>query len=104
MRTHEPLIYKPRRSRASLRKAEYARALADWLPLHPTCEIGPIIKRAGYEVRCNRVTTHPHHKKGRLGSNLCDTTTWLASCSGECHPFWCHQAHVKEARELGLLQ
>lgn len=90
--------------RQQLRNAEYHRAVAAWKPLHPTCEVGPIIKAAGFKVRCNRVTTHPHHVKGRLGKNLCDQTTWLASCDGECHPFWIHQAHVEEAKKLGLLQ
>lgn len=86
------------------RLAEYKRVLRAWLPLHPQCELGPKIREAGYQVCCKGKTTHPHHIKGRIGINLCDTSSWLASCSGECHPQFVHQTHVKESREMGILQ
>lgn len=92
-----------RSKRMTIRTAEYEAIKKDWMPLHPTCEVGPIIAAAGFKVRCHRVTKHPHHTKGRLGTNLCDTSTWLASCDGECHPQWVHFTHVKEARKLGLI-
>jgi hypothetical protein len=89
--------------RGALRRAEYVRVLKEWMPLHPTCEVCPRIMAAGFTVRCTRVTTHPHHVKGRLGNNLLDTSTWLASCSGQGHPEWIHQTHKADAIRLGLL-
>lgn len=82
---------------------EYAKVKAAWLPLHPTCEIGPKLARAGINVRCRKVTTHPHHIRGRIGTMLCDTRYWLASCAGECHPHFIHN-YPHTARRLGLLQ
>lgn len=40
-----------------------------------------------------------HHKKGRIGSNLLDTTTWISLCLS-CHD-WV-ETHPYEARQLGL--
>lgn len=83
--------------------AEYRKKVAAWLPLHPTCEIGPILKAAGfYHVRCKKVTKHPHHIKGRIGAMLCDERYWLASCAGECHPKFVHE-NPSTARRLGLI-
>lgn len=33
---------------------------------------------------CNREATEVHHKLGRVGKNMLDTTEWLAVCSS-CH-------------------
>lgn len=83
--------------------AEYRKKVAAWLPLHPTCEIGPKLKAAGFfHVRCKKVTKHPHHIKGRLGELLCDERYWLASCDGECHPKFVHD-NPSTSRLLGLI-
>src|SRR6478736_7029977 len=113
-RTWNPIINTPRIKTAkksvrrvskkrSIQLAEYNKTKAGWLPLHPTCEIGPRIRAAGFAVACTGKTTHVHHVCHRVGAMLNDTRYWLASCSGECHPSWCHDTHVKEARELGLI-
>jgi len=83
---------------------KYDRIKPAWLRDHPTCEIGPIIKAAGYKVTCRRTTTHVHHVAGRIGKKLLDQSDWLASCDGECHPSWIHDQHPSWARELGLLK
>lgn len=86
-----------------LKNAEYRKVKDAWMPLHLVCEVCPVIRAAGYPVLCTRVATHPHHVKGRLGTNLCDTSTWLSSCNGTGHPEWIHNNPGK-ARAIGLLQ
>lgn len=71
---------------------------------NPKCQVGPIIRAAGFKVRCKIRATHVHHIRGRVGKYLCDRTYFLSSCNGECHPLWVHQLHPKEARALGLLE
>lgn len=84
------------------RNAEYAKVRGQWMPLHPVCEVCPVILAAGFKVRCTRVSTHPHHMNGRTGPNLCDTSTWKASCDGTGHPEWIHN-NMGKARAIGLL-
>ena len=87
--------------RAELSK--YARILPAWKAAHPTCEVCPVIKAAGYQVRCTVKTTHPHHVKGRIGKLLYDERFFLSCCDGEGHPGFIHDRHPSIARELGLL-
>ncbi len=85
------------------RKAVYRKVVAAWLPLHPWCEIGPVLHKAGYRVRCKKITEHPHHVRGRTGDLLTDTRYFKASCGGECHPAFIHN-NPGIARQLGLLE
>lgn len=48
---------------------------------------------------CTKMATEVHHKKGRVGDNYLNMTTWLAACHN-CH-HWITE-HSKEAIELGL--
>ena len=93
---------KPVSNRRRRENPAYEAAVAAHLADFPACQIGPRIRDAGFEVRCLGVATHPHHVRGR-GRYLCDRSTFLSSCGGECHPEWIHWTHVKEARALGLL-
>ncbi len=83
--------------------ALYRKEKPEWILQHPTCEIGPVLAKAGFNVRCKKVTTHPHHVRGRTGPLLRDQRYWLASCSGECHPQFIHD-NPSTARRLGLLE
>lgn len=69
----------------------------------PFCQIGPIIRAAGFKVRCTGRAIGIHHVKGRLGALLCDRKFFLSSCWGECHPQWIHETHKAEAIRLGLI-
>lgn len=89
-------------AKAKREAPRYARVTTEYLLEHPTCEIGPIIKAAGFEVLCLDTSTHVHHTRGR-GRYKCDKSTFKASCSGECHPFWVHEKNVAAATALGLL-
>ena len=71
-----------------------------FLQLHPTCEIRPILFACGILTNCLRKSTQVHHTHGR-GKYLNDESTWLASCSGECHGFV--KNHQDIARRIGLL-
>ncbi len=48
---------------------------------------------------CRNDSTDVHHKRGRIGSNYLDVSTWLAVCR-KCHR-WIED-NPKEAKELGL--
>lgn len=81
---------------------KYKAAVEAHLAEFPNCQIGPIIMAAGFKVNCRGRATHPHHVKGR-GRFLCDRTTFLSSCDGECHPQWCHVTNKEDAIALGLI-
>lgn len=85
------------------RLVEYRHAKRMHLAEHPTCQISPIIRAAGFRVRCRGKGRHVHHVRGRLGKLLCDRRYFLTSCEGECHPQWIHESHKAEAIKLGLL-
>lgn len=89
-------------AKAKRTRVPYRKAVLEHLAEFPNCQIGPIIKAAGFEVLCLDTATHAHHTRGR-GRFLCDRSTFLSSCSGECHPQWVHVSNVKEATDLGLL-
>lgn len=98
---------KPVKKRSAKRQRqdpEYRAAKRMHLREHPTCQISPIIRKAGFKVRCTGRATHVHHVWGRIGELLCDREHFLSSCSGECHPQWIHESHKLEAIELGLLK
>ena len=82
---------------------EYSHAKRMHLKEFPFCQIGPIIREAGFEVRCTGRARSIHHRKGRIGKLLCDREWFLSSCNGECHPQWIHETHKAEAIRLGLL-
>jgi len=48
---------------------------------------------------CSLRATDIHHRKGRLGTNLLDTSTWLPLCRS-CHN-WI-EIHPEEAKLLGF--
>ena len=47
--------------------------------------------------QCSQTATDIHHKAGRIGDQLNDTSDWLAVCRS-CHT-WI-ELHPKEAKEL----
>lgn len=49
--------------------------------------------------QCSQTATDIHHKAGRIGDKLNDTSDWLAVCR-PCHN-WIEE-HPKEAKELSL--
>lgn len=89
-------------AKAKRTAGEYRAAVLAHLRQNPHCQIGPVIKAAGFDVLCLDTATHVHHTRGR-GRFLCDRTTFRSSCSGECHPQWVHASNVAEATALGLL-
>ena len=48
---------------------------------------------------CTKVATEVHHKRGRVGDDYLNISTWLAACNS-CH-HWI-ELHPIEAKELGL--
>ncbi len=82
----------PQRSEKQLsRDIAYAKLRKKWLPEHQLCEA----KLKG----CTRQSTQVHHRQGRMGDLLTDTSKWLAVC-WSCHNFITE--HSNEAFELGL--
>lgn len=78
------------------RLAKYAIVRAEYLAGHPYCEA-----RIGYTCRGKAVDIH--HKRGRLGDLLTDTSHFLALCR-ECHeyiefrPEWAKEVGFSESR------
>lgn len=89
--------------RHKVKLVEYSHAKRMHLAEHPTCQISPIIRAAGFAVRCTGRGRSIHHVRGRLGPLLCDRRYFLTSCDGECHPQWIHETHKDQAIKLGLL-
>ena len=69
----------------------YTQLRKEWLPNHPDCEAN----LSG----CTKESTQVHHKQGREGDLLLDTTKWLAICDN-CHIFITDNSKI--AIELGL--
>lgn len=106
MKRSKPLRRTPLKKVGEKRAKEskiYEAAKKQYLADNPECQIGPAIRSAGFSVRCKGVATHVHHVAHR-GANLSNPEYFMSSCSGECHPQWVHQTHVKEAYQLGLLK
>lgn len=58
------------------RQKEYKKVRAEYLKLHPVCEI----RLPGCNVKANQV----HHAAGRIGKLLTDTENFVACCA-PCH-------------------
>lgn len=86
----------PVSKRQQQRFREYRKVRKEFLREHPVCEccrvinLNPILHRA----------TEIHHVRGRIGSLLCDTRFFKATCF-QAHHWIGH--HPQEARKLGLL-
>ena len=66
------------------------------------CEIGPVLWNANIlESNCEYSGVEVHHVARRLGENLNDERTWLATCQN-CHRYC--ESHANIARQLGLLK
>lgn len=100
---------KPVKKRSAKRQRdakEYTKLRAAFLIARPRCQAcGPFDDAFGAGATWDRhkcaKSCDVHHKAGRLGGNLLNTTTWMAVCRS-CHD-WIH-AHPSDARKLGLLK
>ena len=70
---------------------DYSKVRVEYLLENPYCEA----RIPG----CTIEATQIHHKKGRIGDLLTDTSNFLAICH-HCHEFV--EGHPKRAKELGL--
>ena len=69
----------------------YDKRRLAFLALHKWCQAAL--------PECTKLATEVHHKKGRVGDNYLDMTSWLAACHS-CHHWIEH--HPEKAKELGL--
>ncbi len=69
----------------------YDKRRLAFLSLHKFCQANL--------PECTKLATEVHHKKGRVGDDYLNVSTWLAACSS-CHK-WI-EMHPIEAKELGL--
>lgn len=77
----------PRRSRKrAAAERIYAKLRRDFLERNPWCS------------RCGGESEQVHHRRGRVGGDLLDVSTWLAVCAS-CHSYI--TAHPREAMERG---
>ena len=77
------------KKRKKLYEEEYLPLRQQFLEEHPVCQ------------RCAKAPSMDvHHKRGRIGKNMLDTSTWAALCR-ICHSEV--EAHPKESREQGWL-
>lgn len=91
-------VSKKRARELSVYRVKRERFLAE----HDRCEIGPVLHAADItESNCTYSGVEVHHRKRRLGGNLTDESTWLASCP-ECHR-WI-ETHASTARRLGIIE
>jgi hypothetical protein len=70
---------RPRSSKKEKLDNIYSQQRKLFLTYKPMCE-------AHIPGICTQVSTDVHHKKGRLGGNYLDTTTWLSVCRA-CHDY-----------------
>ena len=104
LRRGKPIRRVSKKRAAQLR--EYARLRAVYLRQHPYCEVW--LSERGIDeyalhipwVPFSARSTEIHHKAGRTGWRLNDTSQWLAVCR-EAHE-WIHD-HPAEARKRGYL-
>ena len=64
-----------------------------FLQKNPICQVD----------NCQLKSVQCHHKKGRVGDNYLDTTTWLAVCNDHHHkiemnPVWAKEQGYSESR------
>lgn len=83
-------IRKVSESRKAINK-DYAAKRLQFLEEHKTCQM----------PGCSRPPSDVHHRRGRLGKNMLDVSTWAALCN-PCHSY-CHE-NVAWAREQGWIQ
>ena len=76
---------KPRSVKRAKQERDYSCVREKFLLKNPDCE------------RCQNVATEVHHKKGREGNLLCDTTYFMATCR-ECH-IWIENNPLQAKRE-----
>jgi hypothetical protein len=69
----------------------YNKLRLEYLDKHPVCQANI--------YKCTTTATEIHHKQGRVGNLLNDTTKWLAVCRS-CHTYI--TVNPKEAIEKGL--
>lgn len=72
---------------------EYLNVRKQYLINHPRCEV----------KGCNHVSEHIHHKIGRIGDLLTDSSHFLAVCSNhhtqiENHPNWAKEQDYSQSR------
>ncbi len=73
------------------RDIEYAKLRKKWITEHKICE--------AHLKGCKQAANQVHHKQGREGSLMLDTSKWLAVCHN-CH-MWITE-HSNESIEMGL--
>ncbi len=92
-----PKVSSKMRRKLSVYRVKRERYLGE----NDRCEVGPVLWNADIlESNCSYSATEVHHKKRRLGENLNDEATWIATCP-ECHRYV--ETHASTARRLGLL-
>ena len=69
----------------------YDKRRLAFLSLHKFCQANL--------PQCTKLATEVHHKRGRVGDDYLNISTWLAACNS-CH-HWITE-HSKEAIEMGL--
>lgn len=72
---------------------EYSKLAKAFKEAHPICQ--------AQTIYCEGVTSDVHHKKGKVGKNYLDESTWLAVCR-QCH-YWIEK-NPKWAKEKGFSQ
>lgn len=82
---------KPVSDKQKARNAEYSKLRKAFLEERKVCQM-PGCKKAPDDI---------HHKRGRKGKNLTDTSTWAALCRE--HHDYCHQ-NVSWARQQDWIQ
>lgn len=77
----------------SARLRKYSVVRKEYLAEHPFCEV----------KGCRERATENHHKRGKIGSLLCDKRYFFATCSDhhrfiEVHPEWAKENGYSENR------
>lgn len=80
-----------RSSKRSKEEREYSVLRLEFLTKKTMCE--------AHLTNCSGLSTDVHHKQGRIGSLLLDTSKWLSVCRS-CHD-WIEN-NPKEAKEKGF--
>ena len=81
----------PQQARRDAADREYSRERKKFLEANRVCQ-------AKVPDICGLLSNQVHHKRGRVGSDYLDKSTWLAVC-GRCHDYI--ESHRLEAIERG---
>ena len=102
MHTCKPRKRLPAQSdRMKERQKEYRKAKKEWWAERLMRDGGQCEARNANGERCRKkASDKPHHKAGRLGKNLSDTSKWMAVCT--LHHRWIHD-NPREAESLGFI-